>query len=132
MIIYSLYYDRFELDIFDETIRIQNFHFSWKLWISCWTLPILLRYRKAYCFQTIRDIDPTSITTLIAWYPFQKSVEIASISRISKISLNKLFPEHLLKRKLEKNEKTLSKCAGNYRGNRGSTPSLWNFQEIVT
>ena len=50
---------RYELDLSDETIRIQNFQFNRKLWWkNCWKCPRLLRYQKKHSFQTIKDINP--------------------------------------------------------------------------
>ena len=53
------YPQRSEIDLSDETIRIQNFYFNRNLWWkNFWNLPKLLRCWKAHSFQTIRDIDP--------------------------------------------------------------------------
>ena len=44
--------DRSHLDLSDEAIRIQNFHFNLKLWRkNCWKLPKLLPCRKVHSFQ---------------------------------------------------------------------------------
>ena len=54
-----LYFNRSELDLSDETIRIQNFHFSKKLrWKNCWKIPKCLRCREAHSFQINKGIDP--------------------------------------------------------------------------
>ena len=53
-----VYSDRSELDLSDETIRIQKFHFSRKLWWkNCWKLTKLLPCGNAHSFQTYKDID---------------------------------------------------------------------------
>ena len=51
-----VYFDRSELRLSDETIRIKYFLFSRKLrWKYFWNLPKWLRCRKASSFQTIKD-----------------------------------------------------------------------------
>ena len=46
MVLY-IYSYRSKLDISDETIRIQNFHFSPNLrWKNCWKLPKLIRSKE--------------------------------------------------------------------------------------
>jgi len=54
-----VYSDRSELDLPDDTIKIQNFplveSYDEK---NCWKLPKLLRCRKAPTFKTFKDIDP--------------------------------------------------------------------------
>ena len=50
--------DRSDSNLFDQAIRIQNFHFSRKLlWKNSWKLPKLLRCRNAHNFQTIENYD---------------------------------------------------------------------------
>ena len=63
-----VYSDRSEIDFSDETLIIQNFHFSWKLWWKhCWKLPKLLRCRKAHSFQAVTDINPKLKIIEIIW-----------------------------------------------------------------
>ena len=59
-----VYSNRSDLDLSAETIRIQNFYFSRKLWWkNCWKWPKWFRCHKAHSFQTINDVDSKSDST---------------------------------------------------------------------
>ena len=74
-----VYSDRSELDIYDETIIIQNFPLSRKLWrTNCWKLLTLLPFRKAHSFRTIKDVD-------------RKLTIIAQIISLIIVSMNLFF-----------------------------------------